>query len=120
MEDYTKDDIVRSYRMAKDKIKQITILAELTCSDTDTIIAILDDEGIFNGTHRVCTRCGMEYPALHRRGRSFCPRCRKKEHLISEKKYELKQVTAKIQQLGLESARIRAEIDRLEKTNDQK
>ena len=118
MEDYTKEDIVRSYRMAKDKIKQITILAQLTCSDTETIMEILDDAGEFDGKYKVCTQCGKRYPSISVRGHQyFCPTCKETRNLIYKKRHQLKQITSKIQQLGIESARIRAELDRLEKKN---
>ena len=111
---YTRDDVVSLYRGAKNKKEQIKILAELTCSDTDTIIAILEDAGEFDGTYRVCTRCGRKFAAVSNRGRAFCPYCRKNEAEISNLKYELKQVTAQILELGRESARIRSKIERLQ------
>lgn len=111
---YTKDEVVSLYRRAKNKKREIRILVELTCSDVDTILAILEDAGEFEGDYRICTRCGIKYPAESGRGRAFCPVCRTKEREINEKRYQLKRVTAKIQQLGLESARIRADIERLQ------
>lgn len=118
---YSKDEVIYLYRRAKDKRHQISILAQLTCSDTETIMEILDDAGEFDGKYKVCTQCGKRYPSISVRGHQYyCPACKETRNLICRKRYQLKQITAKIQQLGLESARIRAEIDRLEKTNDQK
>ena len=111
---YTKEEVVSLYKRAKNKKKEIKILVELTCSDTETILEILHDAGEFSGDYRVCTRCGRKYPAANTRGRAFCPYCRKTEKHISELKSDLKRITAKIQDLGLESARIRAEIERLQ------
>lgn len=110
---YTKDDIIDLYRNAKDKKREVRILVDLTCTDVDTILAILEDAGEFDGKYKVCTKCGKQYPAISNR-KSFCPDCKKREYKISQMKYELKQVTAEIQQLGLKSARIRREIERLE------
>ena len=110
---YTKDDVIRLYKQAKDKKKEIKILAELTCSDFETILAILEDAGEFSGDYKVCARCGLRFPVVSTQGRGYCPKCRAKERKISELKYELKRITAEIQQLGLKSARIRAEIERL-------
>ena len=43
---YTNDEIVQMYRDAKDKKKEIRILAELNCCVPQTIRRILNSEGI--------------------------------------------------------------------------
>jgi hypothetical protein len=43
LSNWTKEDIVYSYRTAKNKEEQIEILAELTASDIDTVLMVLVD-----------------------------------------------------------------------------
>ena len=40
---WTNEEIVRSFKQAKDKVKQVEILADLTSTDIDTILVILKD-----------------------------------------------------------------------------
>lgn len=117
---YSKDEVIYLYRRAKDKRHQISILAQLTCSDTETIMEILDDAGEFDGKYKVCTQCGKRYPSISVRGHQYyCPACKETRNLIYKKRHQLKMITAKIQQLGLESARIRAELTRLENQDEK-
>lgn len=111
---WTKEEIIRNYEEAKDKVAQVQILAELTASDTDTIIAILEDAGVFEPKIRTCTICYKKYKTLQKKGVAICPECRKVNEEVAVLKRELKYITAKIQQLGLDSARIRARIEKLE------
>lgn len=48
----SKEEIVREYRLAKDKNKQVKILAQLNDCDTYTIIEILQSEGAISGIPR--------------------------------------------------------------------
>lgn len=117
---WTKEEIVRNFRQSKDKIKQIEILADLTCTDIDTIITILEDAHEFEPKVRTCELCYKTYKTIHVTGRAVCPECKRTTKEIVVLKKELKYITAKIQQLGLESAQIRAKIDRLEEVKHGK
>ena len=71
---WDKDEIAMSYRTAKNKAEQIFILSELTASDIDTIIEVLQDAGEtiprkILGMKR-CLDCGLRIP----NGR--CKRCK--------------------------------------------
>ena len=48
----SKEEIVRGYRLAKDKNKQVKILAQLNDCDVYTIIEILQSEGAISGISR--------------------------------------------------------------------
>lgn len=113
-EEWTPSEIARSYRLAKNKYEQIKILAELTLSDDETIIQILEEQGCLQDK-KVCAICGKEYQTWTVSGKGFCPDCKKKQRRIWYLKDKVKRNTAKIQQLGLESAKMRAEIEKLEK-----
>lgn len=110
--EWTRPEIARQYRLARDKYKQIVILAQLTASDVETIMQILEEEGCLKDK-KVCGICGKEYPTCN--GKGVCPDCKRKERRIYYLNDKVKQNTAKIQQLGIESARMRAEVDRLRK-----
>lgn len=96
---YDRDEIVRSYRQADNKMAQVVILAELTASDTDTIIQILKEEGALNlkdMKKRICCRCGCEYPAPNRKGLPVCPDCRDLNIKILDLERRIKRNNAKI------------------------
>lgn len=111
-EDWTPAEIARQYRLAKDKYNQIIILAQLTASDVETIMQILDEQGCLNDK-KVCEICGEEYCTYD--GKGYCPSCKKKERRMYYLNKKLKTTIAKIQQLGIESAQMRAEMERLRK-----
>lgn len=117
---WTNEEIVRNFKQAKDKVKQIEILADLTGTDIDTILVILEDAEAFDPKTRRCERCYKTYKTIHIQGRAVCPECQKTTKEITVLKRNLKYITAKIQQLGLESAQIRARIDRLEEVKHGK
>lgn len=96
---YDRDEIVRSYRQADNKMAQVVILAELTASDTDTIIQILKEEGALNlkdMKKRICCKCGCEYPAPNRKGSPVCPDCRDLNIKILDLERRIKRNNAKI------------------------
>lgn len=96
---YDRDEIVRSYRQADNKMAQLVILAELTASDTDTIIQILKEEGALNlkdMKKRICCKCGCEYPAPNRKGLPVCPDCRDLNIKILDLERRIKRNNAKI------------------------
>lgn len=66
-----KQEICTSFRMAKNKQNQITVLAQLTDSDVETIDEILFDHGLYIREDR-CTRCGRIF---QRCGKPYCRDC---------------------------------------------
>ena len=85
MTNYDSAEIVRSYKQAADKTEQVIILAELTCSDIDTIIEILKDAGaIHQGDirKRICCRCGKEYITATYKGVPVCEDCQEQNREI--------------------------------------
>lgn len=117
--DWTNEEIVASYKQAKNKIEQIKILSELTCSDIDTILTILEDAGVFEPLYIPCKICYKTFKATNKK-QKICPECQRTTREIAVLKRNLKYITAKIQQLGLESAQIRAKINKLEEARDDK
>lgn len=70
-------DICYLYRSAKDKDAEVFILAQLTCSDADTIIEILKDAEIYEDNHiQRCIKCKELYIELGRK--HICSSCKKK------------------------------------------
>lgn len=112
-------EIVISYRTAKDKEAQIPILADLTGTDIETIIEVLRDAGEVNGYRRICSVCGVEFPTLQKGGRAKCPSCREKareerkrrENVRAHKRAQIKRNLAKIQDLQRENERLRTELE---------
>lgn len=74
---WDKEEIVCSYRTAKNKAEQIEILAELTASDIDTIIMVLKDAGEkmprSMKRFRRCVDCNCYIPVTARSKR--CKEC---------------------------------------------
>ena len=122
---YDREEIVRSYRQADDKIHQVIILSELNATDTDTIIQILKDEGLLNlkdMKKRICCRCGREYPSDNRKGVDVCPDCRDLNTKILDLKRQIKRNTASIAEhnrnigkLIVSSAALRKRIEEMKK-----
>lgn len=114
-----EEEIIISYRTAKDKVEQIRILAELTASDEETIIECLRAAGELKGYRKICCECGIEFPTLQKSGRAKCPSCREKareerkrrENIRAHKRAQIKRNLAKIQDLQRENERIRAELE---------
>lgn len=84
------EEIERLYRQAPNKAEEIQILAELTASDTETIIEVLKDLGVFKpedvaANIRTCSKCGRAYITANRKGRAVCPQCQQ-EHRYDYKK----------------------------------
>ena len=80
------NEICYLYKTAKDKDDEIFILAQLTCSDPETIIEVLKDEGIYEENHiQRCIKCKemyIEYGRLQ-----ICPSCRRK-HTVNKRRKE--------------------------------
>ena len=117
---WTNEEIVQSFHEAKDKTKQIQILAELTCSDPETIIEILEDANVFQPKIRTCSICYKRYKTINLKGKPVCAECKAASEEIASLRRELKYLTAKIQQYGLESAKIRSKITKLEEKRRKK
>lgn len=49
MTNLSTDMIISLYLRAKDRVKEISILAQLTASDVDTIKEVLKDAGVYGG-----------------------------------------------------------------------
>lgn len=114
MNGYTKDEIILLYRQARDKVEQIRILADLTESDTETIMEILNDAGEYQGNYKICSKCGQAYPVMFKNGRSNkCPECRNISNEIAKKEYRLKQNVAKIEDIIRQNAKLADEIRKM-------
>lgn len=73
---YSNDEIVSLYKGAKDKVAEVQLLVELTCSDEATILEILRDAGVYEGQLKTCIKCGRKFPGVYKRGHSNqCPDC---------------------------------------------
>ena len=64
-------EISIQFKQSLNKAQQINILADLTDTDTDTIIEILKDHGEYVTDSR-CRRCGGWY---HKYLSPYCPEC---------------------------------------------
>ena len=70
------EEIIYLYKVAKDKDKEVFILAVLTESDADTIIEILKDHDVYEEKHiQRCFNCHELY-IEHNRCRT-CDACRR-------------------------------------------
>lgn len=116
-------EICYSYRHAVNKMDQITILAQLTASDEDTIIEILRSEGVLDERHiktRICCRCGREYRVRTQKGLPVCPACRDINIQIKELEHVIRRNNAKIAEhirnmgkITATNERLRAQIEEL-------
>lgn len=71
------NDICYLYKSAKNKDEQVFILADLSCSDPETIIEILKDEGLYEENQiQQCLRCGIYY--IETRRAHICLSCKRK------------------------------------------
>ena len=115
----TKDEIISMYKKAKYKEEQVSILAQLTASDTDTILEILKDAGVYSGAYRHCPKCGKLYPALthYNKGRC-CDECRARSQRIANLKYRLKKNATKMQEIQRMNVIYREELNKLEAENE--
>ena len=113
MTNLDKSEVVRSYQQAANKTEQVFILAELTLSDTDTIIEILDEAGVLNNrdlNRRICCKCGREYITTTFRGVPVCDNCQSITKEKSKLEYQIKRNNA------LSADKLR-EIGKIEKRN---
>ena len=107
MTNYDSAEIVRSYLQSENKTEQVFILAELTLSDTDTIIEILKDAGVLNDkdlNKRICCKCGREYITSTYRGIPVCDNCQSLTKEISKIEYQIKRnnalISDKLREIG--------------------
>ena len=61
MSNWDKQQIITSYKQARNKAEQVTILAQLTETDNETIVMILEDAGVYEGAYKKCQQCGRDY-----------------------------------------------------------
>lgn len=116
MTNYDSAEIVRSYKQAEDKTEQVIILAELTCSDIDTIIEILKDAGaIHQGDirKRICCRCGKEYITATYKGVPVCEDCQEQNREIRKLEYRLKRLVAQMQEETRNLGKLKAQSEKL-------
>ena len=66
-----REEIVVMFRLSKNKREQISILADLTDSDEETIIEILRDSGEYVALSK-CPKCHKIFPRLLSR---YCESC---------------------------------------------
>lgn len=128
MTNYDPAEIVRSYQQAANKTEQVFILADLTLSDTDTIIEILKDAGVLNDKDlrkRLCARCGREFVSPNIKGIAVCDKCQVKTKEISKLEYQIKRNNAaiadKLREIGKiakRSAKLRERINNLKGVQD--
>ena len=109
----TKDEIISLYLRAKHKEEEVVILSQLTASDTDTILEILKDAGVYSGAYGTCARCGYRFPSLTTR-KKYCWKCAETQKRISRLKQMIKQNNAKILEAQRWNAQYRMELDKLE------
>ena len=88
------NDICFFFQNAKDKREQIYILAQLTNSDTDTIIEVLKDHKLCV-KYAKCRKCSKLFPKYLD---PYCEQCRvmverAKRHEVEKQKYVLKRIT---------------------------
>ena len=70
-------DIIYLYKTAKDKDDEIFILAQLTCSDADTIIEVLNDADLYEEDKiQRCIKCKELY--IEQGRAKICPSCKRK------------------------------------------
>lgn len=122
---WSNEEIVWSYKTAADKGEQVRILAELTCSDTQTILAILHKAGVVNDGDFVsttCECCGAKIEILSKSYKRLCPNCRMIRKDIVDREVTLKRWAKDIQkhlrdiaQLENKSIALREEIEEMEK-----
>lgn len=75
-----KSDVVYMYSHARDKHEEISILAELTASDIETIIEVLKEaEQPIEGKFIKCKSCGFLMPGESKS--PLCPKCRYREKM---------------------------------------
>ena len=123
MTNYDSAEIVRSYQQAENKTEQVFILADLTLSDTDTIIEILKDAGALNDKDlrkRICARCGREFISISIKGVAVCDHCQKEKKEISKLEYQIKrnnaEIADKLREIGKiakRNAKLRAKVNKV-------
>ena len=77
-------DICYLYKTAKDKDNEIFILAQLTCSDAETIIEVLKDAELYE-EHQIqsCIKCKNMYIEPGRN--HICPECKRKANYLRKR-----------------------------------
>ena len=79
------NDICYLYKTARSKDEEIFILAQLTCSDVETIIEVLKDAELYEDNQiQKCIKCGQYY--IETRRAHICLSCKKKASYERRKK----------------------------------
>ena len=112
--EWTKHDVVVYYKKAKNKAEEVGILAQLTDSDEETIIAILEEAGVWEGAYKICSMCGKDFPFNYKRGKHIlCPQCKEKETKIQQLEMKITRNMIHIEHLARENAKMRQTINEL-------
>lgn len=121
----TDGEIVRSYKLSRDKGEQITILAELNACDTETIMAILLRYGAIDKSDMYtvkCMYCGAEVMLPSRRWKHICPECRRRNEAIKEIRYKLRlnainlqNTMRRVAEINNDTKKLQKELEELEK-----
>ena len=117
MSSWDKQQIITSYKQAKNKAEQITILAQLTASDGETITAILEDAGAYEGAYKNCAQCGKTFAFSPKKGgKRICAECRRRNHAIYQREWEIKKNLSQMQELMRKNAELRQEVEEMKVT----
>ena len=77
---YTKEEVVDLYVHSKNKREEIKLLADLTASDVDTIMAILVDAGVYEPYIVECKACGILFSSTQQKPRT-CGLCKEQSQI---------------------------------------
>jgi hypothetical protein len=117
LSNWDKQQIITSYKQAKNKAEQVTILAQLTETDNETIVMILEDAGIYEGAYKKCQQCGRDYAIKYKQGRTkYCEECRQKNEAIYKREWQMKRNMAKIQEIARKNEMLRREVEEMRVT----
>lgn len=112
IKDWSEAEIVKMYREAKNKAAQVMILADLTCSDEDTILKILEKNNLINPKPTFCRCCGRAFYTTSSRQKQ-CVECQERKHKILRLERDIKVLNAEINERVRKQGRKRAEIDEM-------
>lgn len=111
---WDKQQIIISYKKARNKAEQVTILAQLTETDSETIVKILENAGVYEGAYKKCQKCGHDYAIGYKQGRTkYCEKCRLRIKAIYHKEWEIKRNMTKIQEIARKNEMLRREVEEM-------